>query len=162
MPSPCAGWTALDVLGHLGSSIGFGVSLLRGEQPTFPEAPRPADLVTDEPVAYWTALAVEARDAVAGADLDLEMDTPMGKRTVANRLAFPAIDLYVHAWDVGKAAGLRVEIPPDAIEFAHRYIDPIPEDTVRGEKGAFGPVADAPADATATEQFIAWTGRSPR
>ena len=161
-PSPCAGWTALDVLGHLGSSIGFGVSLLRGEQPTFPEAARPADLVTAEPVTYWTGLAAEARDAVAGADLDLEMDTPMGKRTVANRLAFPAIDLYVHAWDVGTAAGLTVEIPPEAIEFGHSYLDPIPTDQARGEGKAFGPELEAPGDATPTERFIAWTGRSPR
>ena len=160
--SPCAGWTALDVLGHLGSSIGFGVSLLRREEPTFPEAPRPADLVTDEPVAYWNRIATEAREALVGADLELEMDTPLGKRTVADRLAFPAIDLYVHAWDIGAAAGVRVEIPPDAIEFAHSYIDPIPADKVRGDGGAFSPELDAPVDATATEAFIAWTGRSPR
>lgn len=51
-----------------------------------------------EPGDWWQALAAEARAALAGADLDLEMDTPMGPRTVGDRLAFPAIDLYVHAW----------------------------------------------------------------
>ena len=45
-PSPCEGWRALDVLGHLGTSVAMGVSLLRGEQPTWPEADRPGDLVT--------------------------------------------------------------------------------------------------------------------
>lgn len=33
------------------------------------------------------------------------METPIGVRTVADRLAFPAIDLYVHAWDIGEATG---------------------------------------------------------
>lgn len=161
-PSPCDGWRALDVFGHLSTSIRMGISLLRGEQPTWPEADRPGDLVEGDPATSWRATADEARDALAGADLDLVMDTPMGPRTVADRLAFPAIDLYVHAWDIGRAAGIAVEIPADAIEFAHGYLDPIPQDKMRGPGGAFGPEVDAPADATPTEAFVAWTGRDPR
>jgi uncharacterized protein (TIGR03086 family) len=161
-PSPCEGWTALDVLGHLGTSIAMGVSVLQGEQPTWPQVDRPADLVEGDPSSYWAAMAARAREALVGADLDLEMDTPMGKRTVADRLAFPAIDLYVHAWDIGRAAGITVEIPVKAIEFAHGYIDPIPDELVRGANGAFGREADAPPDAIPTEAFIAWTGRDPR
>lgn len=161
-PSPCEGWTALDVLGHLGSSIAMGVSLLRGEQPTFPQAEHPGDLVEGEPLAYWDAIAAEARAALAGADLDLVMETPMGPRTVADRLAFPAIDLYVHAWDIGFAAGVPVEIPQPVIDFAHAYIDPFPTEVVRGGAGAFGPEVQPPSDASATEAFIAWTGRAPR
>lgn len=161
-PSPCEGWTALDVLGHLGSSIRMGISVLRGEQPTWPDVPRPADLVDAEPAAYWQAIAAEAREALAGADLDLEMDTPMGRRTVADRLAFPAIDLFVHAWDIGRAAGFAVTVPDDVIAFSHSYIDPFPTEVVRGKQGAFGPEVAAPPDASPTEAFIAWTGRDPR
>jgi len=161
-PSPCAGWTALDVLGHLGTSLRMGISVLRGQQPTWPEVARPADLVDAEPTAYWAAIATEARNALAGADLDLEMDTPMGRRTVADRLAFPAIDLFVHAWDIGTAAGVAVEVPADVITFSHGYIDPLPADAVRGANGAFGPEIEPPPDATPTEAFIAWTGRNPR
>ena len=160
-PSPCAGWTALDVLGHLGTSVRMGISLLRGEQPTSPDAPRPADLVDDEPRAYWSAIAAEARAALVGADLDLEMDTPMGKRTVADRLAFPAIDLFVHAWDIGDATGVPVEVPADVIAFAHSYIDPLPDEAIRGANGAFGREVEPPPDATPTDAFIAWTGRVP-
>jgi len=163
-PSPCEGWTALDVLGHVGTSISMGISVLSGEQPTWPEADRPADLVgaDTQPADYWRSLAARARAALSDADLDLVMDTPMGKSTVADRLAFPAIDLYVHAWDIGRAAGLPVEVPAGVIEYAHQYIDPIPAEKVRGAKGAFGPEVDPPPGATPTEAFIAWTGRSPR
>ncbi len=160
-PSPCQGWTALDVLGHLGTSIQMGVSLLRGEQPSWPDAERPGALVEGDPAEYWRSTASVARAALDGADLDLVMDTPMGPRSVADRLAFPAIDLYVHAWDIGRAAGLDVEIPVDAIEFAHSYIDPIPAEKVRGPNGAFGPEVSPRAGASATEAFIAWTGRDP-
>lgn len=161
-PSPCAGWTALDVLGHLGSSIRMGISVLRGEQPTWPDVARPADVVDDDPLPYWRVIAAEARSALDGADLDLEMDTPLGRRTVADRLAFPAVDLYVHAWDIGRAAGIPVEIPAAVIAFAHAYIDPLPVEVVRGGNGAFGPEVPAPPDATPTEAFVAWTGRPPR
>lgn len=161
-PTPCEGWSVLDVLGHLGTAVAMGISLALGEQPTWPEADRPADLVAGDPVAYWRDLASQARVAFDGIDLDLVMDTPMGPRTVADRMAFPAIDLYVHAWDIGRAIGVAVEVPDDVIELAHAHIDPIPPEMVRGPKGAFGPEVAAPADATPTEAFMAWTGRSPR
>ncbi|MFN8036791.1 MAG: TIGR03086 family metal-binding protein [Acidimicrobiia bacterium] len=161
-PSPCAGWTALDVLGHLGTSIRMGLSVLRGEQPAWVRVARPADLVDGDPTDWWRQLADSARAELVGADLDLVMETPMGPRTVADRLAFPAIDLYVHAWDIGSAAGIAVEIPAEVVEFAHSYIDPLPTGRVRGPKGAFGDEVPAPDDATATEAFIAWTGRAPR
>ena len=81
-PSACAGWTNLDVLGHLGSSVDMGIKLLSGEQPSFPDAATPGELVVGRPSDYWAGLALAARAAVEGADLDLVMDTPMGKRTV--------------------------------------------------------------------------------
>jgi uncharacterized protein (TIGR03086 family) len=161
-PSPCDGWTALDVFGHLSTSVRMGISVLRGEQPSWPQVDRPADLVSGDPVQVWQALAAECRSALDGADLDQEMDTPMGRSTIGQRLAFPAIDLYVHAWDIGQAADIPVTIPDDAIEFAHHYIDRLPPERVRGEGGAFGPEVDVPADATPTERFVAWTGRTPR
>lgn len=161
-PSPCEGWTALDVLGHLSTALGMGASLLRGEQPQWPTFDRPADLVTGDPVEFFRTAAAACRDALEGADLDQVMDTPMGPRTVADRLAFPAVDLFVHAWDIGRSVGIDVEVPDDVIEFAHGYIDPIPAAMVRGEGGAFGPEVPVPADATPTEAFLAWTGREPR
>src|SRR5262249_30873693 len=97
-------------------------------------------------------------DVLRTADLSVAMDSPLG-RTVADALATPVIDLYVHAWDLGAAVGVAVEIPDDVIEFAHAYIDPLPEATIRGENRAFGAPIRAPAGATQTERFIGWTGR---
>jgi uncharacterized protein (TIGR03086 family) len=163
-PGPCAGWTALDVLGHMGSGLRFGASLLRGEQPTFAESERPADLVEGEPAEFWRITSQQCREALVGADLDQEMDTPMGRRTVADRLAFPAVDLFVHAWDIGAPAGIAVEVPEEVIAFSHGYIDPLPAELVRGTAdapGAFGPEVAVGVDATPTEAFLAWTGRDP-
>jgi uncharacterized protein (TIGR03086 family) len=160
-PSPCEGWTALDVLGHLTTSLNMGLSLFAGEQPTWPDVERPADLVDGDPAAVYAEVAQRCRTAFGSADLTVEMDTPMGRRSVGDRLAFPAVDLYVHAWDIGRTVEVAVEIPQDVIDFAHSYIDPLPTEAVRGPKGAFGPEADVAADATATDRFVAWTGRTP-
>jgi uncharacterized protein (TIGR03086 family) len=161
-PSPCAGWTALDVLGHLGSAISFGVDLLQGRDHEWPTFDRPADLVDCEPADYWSAIAAAARPAVDGADLEATRETPMGTRSVGSTLAFPAIDLFVHAWDIGRVGGIDVEVPDGVIGFAHEYLDPVPPDKMRGPGGAFGPEVGAPLDATPTEAFIAWTGRASR
>ncbi len=160
-PTPCEGWTALDVLGHLGTALQMGISVLKGEQPTWPQVTRPAELVEGEPVPYFRSLAGQARAALDGADLERVMDTPMGPSTVAQRLAFPAIDLFVHSWDIGQAGGIAVTLPDDVIDFAHHYLDPVPAERMRGEGGAFGPEAEVPSDATPSDRFIAWTGRRP-
>ena len=143
-PSPCAGWTALDVLGHLGSAIAFGVDLVEGRDHQWPTFDRPADLVVGQPVDYWDLIAASARSALAGVDLAATRETPLGTRTVAQGLAFPAIDLYVHAWDIGRAGHIDVEVPDDVISFAHQYLGQIPPDKMRGPGGAFGPEVVAP------------------
>lgn len=160
-PTACEGWSARDVLGHVSASVQLGTSLLRGETPAWAHPDRPGDVIEGEPAAFWAGLEQAARTALEGVDLDVEIDSPMGRRTVRDSLAFPAVDLFVHAWDIAGATGSDVEIPSDVIEFAHRYLDPIPDEIKRGGP-VFGPEVEAPADATETERFVAWTGRQPR
>jgi uncharacterized protein (TIGR03086 family) len=157
-PTPCAGWTARDVLGHLATTIRYAISTMQGRQPAWPDAARPGDLVEGDPAGFWRGTVAQARDVLHNADLAREMDTPLG-RTVADDLSIPVIDLYVHAWDLGAAVGIDVKIPAGVIDFAHAYIDPLPDDMVRGEGRAFAPQIPVPAGATPTERFIAWTGR---
>lgn len=69
----------------------------------------------------------------------------------------------MHAWDIGTPAGVEVIIPQHVIDFAHGYIDPMPDEVVRSGAGgmqAFGPEVIPPEGASATEVFVAWTGRS--
>jgi hypothetical protein len=68
------------------------MSVMRGEQPTWPEVARPGDLVEGESVEFWRGTVVQARDVLRDADLAWEMETPLG-RTVADDLSVPVIDL---------------------------------------------------------------------
>lgn len=120
----------------------------------------PGAAVDGDPVAWWEALAGPAREAVSGVDLSRVVESPMGRRTIGEGLSFPALDLFVHAWDLGRAVGADVEIPAQAIEFAHSVIDPLPAEQVRSPR-VFAPEVAPAASATPTQRFIAWTGRDP-
>jgi hypothetical protein len=45
------------------------------------------------------------------------------------------------------------------IAHAHDHLDQVCEEIIRGENRAFALKAETPADATPTEEFLAWTGR---
>ncbi|MHB8448877.1 MAG: TIGR03086 family metal-binding protein [Mycobacteriales bacterium] len=159
--SPCEGWRALDVLGHVGAAVEFGTLLLMDRRPAWSPVDPPGGVVEGEPAAWWDALLEPARRAVAGVDLAKVVDSPMGRRPVGEGLSFPALDLFVHAWDLARSVGVDVEVPAGVIDFAHAVIVPLPEATVRNERAFAGP-APAPADASPSQAFIAWTGRDPR
>lgn len=159
-PSPCTGWRALDVLGHVGIATEFGSELLEGGAPEWHPVDTPGDAVAGEPVQWWRSLAERARRAAAHVDLTAEVDSPAGRRSVAEGLSFPAIDLFVHGWDLARSAGLDVEIPAEAIDFAHTVLGRLPREQLRGPQ-VFGAEQPSPAQASHTETFIAWTGRDP-
>ena len=158
-PSPCPGWSALDVLGHVGFATEFGTRLLRGESPDFsgrPDPPRSA--VTGDPAQWWRARVDPAASAVRGVDLTLVVDSPMGPRSIGDGLRFPSVDLFLHGWDLARSVGVEVTIPEEAMEFAHQAIDPIPEEHVRSA-GVFGPAISVPPGSSAQVRFLAWAGR---
>ncbi|TAN25100.1 MAG: TIGR03086 family protein [Actinomycetota bacterium] len=159
-PSPCAGWTALDVLGHVGMAVEFGTRLLQGEQPTWKPLELPGNAVLGDPGQWWTTKVGSARDTVHGLDLATEVDSPMGRRSIGQGLSFPAVDLFIHGWDLAWSFGRTVEIPDEAIAFAHQVLDQIPTQQLRSPQ-IFGAEINPPAEATTTQRFIAWTGRNP-
>ena len=157
--SPCAGWCALDVLGHIGFATGFGTRLLRGEPVDFagiPDPPRSA--VTGDPAGWWATMVPPAKEAVRQADLATVVDSPTGRRSIGEGLSFPAVDLFVHAWDLAQSVGADVDIPAAAMDFAHQVIDPIPEHHVRSAR-VFAAAVEVSPDASPQVRFLAWAGR---
>lgn len=162
-PSPCEGWSALDVLGHVGEATMMGVRILRGGDMSFTRHDPPSSVVDGDPAAWWVGVAADARDSVSrltDADLDREVDSPMGRRSVGEGLSFPAVDLFVHGWDIATATGQEVTFPDAAIAFTRAMFEKVPDEASR-RPGVFADVQAAGATATPTEQLIAWTGRDP-
>lgn len=159
-PSPCEGWRTLDVLGHVGAAVRFGTLLLMDRQPAWSPVDPPGGAVEGEPAAWWDALVEPARQAVTGADLGKVVDSPMGPRPIGEGLSFPAVDLFVHAWDLARCVGDDMDLPVAIIDFAHAHIDPLPDVAVRSDR-VFASAVPVPADASPSQAFIAWTGRDP-
>lgn len=159
--SPCEGWTARDVVGHVVGVLDMGNAILRGEPPEWSAGGRPGDVVGDDPVGRWDSASATARASLVDVDLDRVLDSPMGPRPIRQGLAFPAMDLHLHAWDLGRAAGIDVEVAAEVQEFTRNLLAPMPLEMFRSAT-IFGPEQPAPEDATPTEVFVAWTGRTPR
>lgn len=160
-PSPCAGWTARDVLGHVGEATGMGVRILGGGDLTFTRHDPPGSVVGDDPASWWHGLAKEAIDTLTGdIDLDRVVDSPMGPRPVSEGLSFPAVDLFIHGWDLAAATGKSANLPNEAIAFTRMMFEHVPEERARSA-GVFGAARPAPDGASATAALIAWTGRDP-
>ena len=134
---------------------------LRGDSFDWGAAPDPETVGGDDPKALFRERAEAARAALSEASLDEKVETPVGQMTIGQRLSFPAMDLHLHAWDLGRTIGVDVEVPEEIAQFVHEAIDPIPDEQVRSE-GVFGPEVAAPDDATPTERLMAWTGREVR
>ncbi len=159
--SPCSGWRALDVLGHVGGAVRFGTKLLRDDSPVWEPVDPPGSAVEGDPGAWWEALVGPAAEALRGVELSRVVESPMGRRSIGEGLSFPALDLFVHAWDLARVVDADVEIPAGVIEFAHAVIDPVPAERVRSAR-VFATEVTPPPDATPTQRFVAWTGRDPR
>lgn len=159
-PSPCAGWRALDVLGHVGAAMSMGTAVLRGERMDMSWSDPPGTNVVEEPGRWWEGVSAPAGTALAQANLDEVVDSPLGRRSVRSGLSFPAADLFVHAWDLSRTIGREMEIPGDAIDFVYALIEPMPRENVRSER-VFAEEASVPGGATPTQRLIAWTGRDP-
>jgi uncharacterized protein (TIGR03086 family) len=106
-------------------------------------------------------LVTSARPSGSELDLTMVVESPVGRRTVGDGLSFPALDLFIHAWDLARSVHRDLEIPAEVIEFAHVMFDPIPSEQMRSPR-VFADAVAAPPDATRSESFIAWTGRDPR
>lgn len=153
-PSPCAEWTARDVLRHVHDShrhvpeyAGLSLDLSAS--------------IDDRPLDAW----VEARDAMqallddperAGA----EYDGMFGRTSVQQTIdMFVNFDLLIHGWDIARATGQDESLPGDEVESAYEAALALGDNLRRG--GVCGPEAPVPADAPLQDRLLGLLGRTP-
>jgi uncharacterized protein (TIGR03086 family) len=152
-PSPCEGWSARDVVGHLTEWIpGFfgplGVDF--GSVPS----------VDDDPVAAWEAVRsalVRAMEDPALAAAPVQ--TPMGAHTLAETIDMIVTgDVFTHTWDLARATGQDEALDPEQLQRMVVGMGSIPDEVLRAD-GMFGPRVDVPADADDQTRLLAYLGR---
>lgn len=153
-PSPCAGWSARDVLRHVidnqRTMPGYA-----GLSVTFEES------VDEDPTTAWA----EARDATQALLDDphragLEYDGYFGRTTLQQTIdGFLNFDLLIHGWDIARATGQDETLPAHEVQRVHQdaltYGDSLRLD------GVCGPAVEVPDTASEQDRMLALLGRTP-
>jgi uncharacterized protein (TIGR03086 family) len=152
-PSPCEGWTARDVVGHLTEWIPgfFGA---QGVQ--FPAVPS----VQDDPLAAWESVQAVIADALADATLaGKQVATPFGTLSLVETVDMIVTgDVFTHTWDLSRATGQDESLDSEQLEIMISGMSAMPEELLRAE-GMFGPRIDVPDAVDDQTRFLAYVGR---
>lgn len=152
-PSPCEGWTARDVVGHLTEWIPgfFGA---QGVQ--FPAVPS----VQDDPVAAWESVHGVIADALADPTVAEKLvETPFGVQSLAETVDMIVTgDVFTHTWDLSRATGQDEALDAEQLHIMISGMGAIPEEMLRAD-GMFGPRIDVPDDVDDQTRFLAYVGR---
>ncbi|HEY2204746.1 MAG TPA: TIGR03086 family metal-binding protein [Pseudonocardia sp.] len=162
-PTPCAGFTVRDLIGHtIGFAVGFRGAALKAP-PTGTPPENPADLVgpdwrAEVPIALG-ALAQAWRDpaawegGTAAAGVDLPAD-------LAGMIALN--EVVLHSWDLAKATGQPFHPDAAGVEASLRFTTLVnsPEWPNRRDR-IFGDVVAVPEDADDLDRTLGLSGRDP-
>ena len=151
--SPCEGWKARDVVGHLTEWIpGF----FGAQGVPFPEVPS----VQDDPVAAWETVRATIAEALADPALaDQPVETPFSTQTLAETVDMIVTgDVFTHTWDLARATGQDETLDPDQLQRMLAAMDTMPDEVLRAD-GMFGPRIAVADDADDQTRFLAFVGR---
>lgn len=147
-PSPVAGWTARDVVGHLVEWL-----------PGFLGRDLPAvDLAN--PATAWRQRAADVQKLIETAG-----DEMMGNRHVGELRLDDAIhrfytpDIFMHTWDLARALGQEPDL--DEARAAELLVESEPVEEIMRASGQYGPRVEVPDDASVQDKLIAFIGRDP-
>ncbi len=152
-PSPCEGWTARDVVGHLTEWI---PAFFGAQGVDFPAVPS----VDEDPVGAWeTVQATIARALADPTTAGRPVETPFSTQSFAETVDMIVTgDVFTHTWDLARATGQDETLDPDQLQRMIATMGTMPDEVLRAE-GMFGPPIDVPDDADDQTRFLAYLGR---
>jgi uncharacterized protein (TIGR03086 family) len=152
-PSPCEGWTARDVVGHL---VEWIPAFFGGHGVAFPPLPS----VEDDPVGAWEAVQGAVSRALADPSAGVtQIDTPMGTHSLAETVDLIVTgDVFTHTWDLARATGQPEALDADQLQRMLAADGAMPEEALRAD-GMFGPRVEVADDADDQTRFLAFLGR---
>jgi uncharacterized protein (TIGR03086 family) len=147
--TPCDQWDVRTLLNHMLDTKNYFVGAARGEEVS-PPAQTPPDLLGDDPLADFERGRSEMLSTY-GAPGVIEKTGPS--------LGIAFSDQLLHGWDLAKATQQDATMPDGLPEAAFEMIHGRFTDDQR--KGVFKPEVDVPANASAQDKLLAYTGRKP-
>lgn len=150
--SPCAGWSARDVVAHL----------VQTQRAFFAERDRPLpgdDELGSAPAEAWRQHSARVAAVLADpAAVNQAFDGFVGPTTLGETFVrFYVLDMLVHRWDVATATGRDAGLTPDELEQIDGSADGF-GDALHME-GICGPALTPPDGGTRQAQVLARLGR---
>ena len=167
--SPCAGWTARDVVAHVINGHRGILAIASRIPPTAADgvglSPM-ADAPLVEPGADLSAAFTRCRNDMLQMldDPDRAGTTlpggPLGPVPVHQAVeVIGSLELLVHTWDLARAVGGNETLDPDEVDRTHQAL--LPHYPGLQATGAFEPSIPAPPDADPQTAFLYFVGRRP-
>ncbi len=155
-PSPCADWTALDVVSHVATTQ---LDLL-GRMAFSPDG-LVGSVDMSDPLATWRTVQDLVQTALdSPAQARCSYNGYFGPTTFAETISsFYNADLVVHGWDVAQATGLTEHTAIEPAEMVRIRSDFEAYTEMIRMPGIFGPEHEVGPDATEQDRFLAWAGR---
>jgi uncharacterized protein (TIGR03086 family) len=158
-PSPCEGWAAVDVAGHVTAGL-LVIELRAAGRPLPQDDPDWREVAGADPPASWREVRARMMAELTPAALDRRVPLAMGlEMTVREWVEQYPLELLVHTWDLARATGQRVVLPRDLVEAA---LETARAMAPQGrEAGMVGAEVAVGADADAQARLLAVFGRDP-
>lgn len=160
LPTPCSAWDVNALLTHMVVQDLDNFTLAaRAQTPDWAQAPRPGG-------NDWSSNFQERAQTLLSTWRDADPDTtaagPGGQNVpLISRADQQITELSVHAWDLARATGQRVELDPDVASFALAWGQRMLQPAYRGPDQAFGAEIPVPDDAPVQDRLAGWFGRDP-
>ena len=156
-PSPCEGWTAKHVVGHVMGGMEMVSTVKTGQAPDFSD---PDAKAGEDPPASYAAARDLALSTLTDEHLATVIPSPFGEMPLDQMIGMILTnDVLIHTWDLAKAAGLSIKLDEELVEAAYLGLQPL--DAMVRSESVFGPKVDVPDHADLQSKLIAFTGRQP-
>lgn len=158
-PSPCAGWTARQLAGHVMDGARQVHVMVTGEPPLVPitDPDALADLAGPDPAGVLRADVARLQEAVDGLASDAVAETPQGSLPLPEFLTTALVEPVVHGWDLAVATGQSTMLAPDLVAAL------LPGVLQLGDQlaatGRYAAALPLPDSAPASERLLAALGR---
>ncbi|MFI0369673.1 TIGR03086 family metal-binding protein [Actinomadura sp. 1N219] len=158
-PSPCEGWCAIDVAGHVTAGL-LVVELRAAGLPLPRDDPDWREVAGEDPVASWRAVRARMTAELTPEALARRITLGSGDvMTLSDWLEHSPVELLVHTWDLAQATGQEVVFDADLVAAA---LATAREFASRGRAaGMVGPERVLPDGAGDQERLLALLGRTP-
>ncbi len=153
-PTPVENWQAQDVVEHL---LDWFPAFLASGGVQLPDPPGEADLIRQ-----WQHQSTAIQALLDDPDkANSEFGHPMaGMHRLAGAVdRFYTADVFMHTWDLARAAGLNAELDESWAEQMLAGMEPI--DELLRSSGQYGPRVDVDDSASPSARLMAFVGRDP-